>query len=320
VPEARQPARQAMPPLTETHVGVDLASDVLVQRGYHEAITYSFIEPGLQELFSPGAAAMTLANPISAELASMRVSLWPGLVAALQSNQRRQQPRVRLFEAGRKFVTEAGELREIKAVAGVAAGAALPEQWGTGKDAVDFFDVKADVAAMLRVTGAPDEFRFVPDRHPALHPGQSARILRDGTPVGWIGRLHPELERTLELTYSAVVFEVETESGLRAVVPQHREISRFPAVRRDLAVIVAEAVAVQDLLDRIRGSAGSLLQDATVFDIYRGAGIETGRKSVAIGLNLQDVSRTLTDEVTDAVVARVVADLEREFSATIRDK
>jgi phenylalanyl-tRNA synthetase beta chain len=320
IPEAMQPARMAMPALTETRVAVDVAADVLVQRGYFEAITYSFVEPGLQEAFCPGQTALTLANPISADLAAMRVSLWPGLVAALQSNQRRQQPRVRLFESGRKFLTVDGEFREIQALAGVAGGAALPEQWSASQDGVDFFDVKADVEALLRATGAAESFRFVPDQHPALHPGQTARILRDGAPVGWIGRLHPQLERTLDMTYSAVVFEVETESGLRAVVPQHREISRFPAVRRDLAMIVDESVAVQELTDCIRLSAGALLTDVTVFDIYRGKGIENGRKSVAIGLNLQDVSRTLTDDVTDAVVAQVAADLVRECKATIRDK
>ena len=320
IPEAVQPARNAMPALTETRVAIDAAADLLVQRGYHEAITYSFVEPGLQALFCPGESALTLANPISAELAAMRLSLWPGLVAALQSNQRRQQSRVRLFEAGRKFVTQSGELHEIEVLAGVAAGPALPEQWGAGKDAGDFFDVKSDVEALLRATGRLEAFRFVPQAHPALHPGQSARICCGDAAIGWIGRLHPELEHRLELTYSAVVFEVETQSGLQARVPQHREISRFPAVRRDLAMIVDEAVAVQSLLDCIRRSAGDTLKDVVVFDVYRGKGIETGRKSVAIGLNLQDVSRTLTDESTDAVVAQVVADLVRECKATIRDK
>ena len=320
VPETLQPARQPIPSCTETLVAIDAAADILVQRGYYEAITYSFVEPRLQELFNPGQPALTLANPISAELASMRLSLWPGLAVALQSNQRRQQSRVRLFEAGRKFVVEAGGLQELMTISGIAAGAAFPEQWGAAKDAVDFFGVKADVEALLRATGGAGEFRFERAAHPALHPGQSARILRDALPVGWIGRLHPEVERALELTYSAVVFEVETVSGLRARVPQHQELSRFPSVRRDLALVVDEAVAVQELLDRIRASVGMLLRDVTVFDIYRGAGIENGRKSVAIGLNLQDVSRTLTDDVTDAVVAQVVRDLERECNATIRDK
>jgi len=250
----------------------------------------------------------------------MRVSLWPGLVRALIENQRRQQPRVRLFEIGRRFELEGETLREVPVIAGLAAGAAMPEQWGAAATAVDFFDVRGDVEALLRVTGDPGAFLFEAATHPALHPGQTARVSREGRAIGWIGRLHPDVERRLGLTYSAVVFELETESGLMAVVPRHREISRFPAVRRDLAIVVKEAIAVQRLLDTVRRSAGDLLTDVVVFDIYRGRGIDEGFKSVAIGLNLQDVSRTLTDEDTDAVVARVVADLGREHNATIRDQ
>ena len=320
VPEADPAVRQPLAALTETRLPVETIADLLVQRGYWEAITYSFVDPALQELFSPGQASLMLANPIAADLAAMRLSLWPGLARALVENQRRQQPRVRLFEIGRKYVVQDGEFGEVPVVAAIAAGPVLPEQWGAAASPVDFFDVKADIVALLRATGARDEFRFVATAHPALHPGQSARIVRDGQPIGWIGRLHPELERRLELTYSALAFEIEIESGLGARVPQHREISRFPAVRRDLAVIVDEPVGVQSLLDCVRGSAGTLLTDLVVFDVYRGPGMPSGRKSVAIGLNLQDISRTLTDEETDAVVARVVVDLEREWGATIRDQ
>ena len=321
IPETDPATPLAIPAIRETRVAPETAADLLVQRGYFEAITYSFVDPALQSLLCPGEPALRLANPISADLAEMRVSLWPGLVRALIENQRRQQPRVRLFELGRKFQLDAaGVLQEIHVVAGLAAGPALPEQWGAKAAEVDFFDVRADVEALLRATGAPGSFSFVPAAHPALHPGQSARIVRDRQPVGWLGRLHPELAKRLELTYSALVFEVETESGFDATIPQFREISRFPAVRRDLAMVVAEAVPVQALLDTVRRKAGELLTSLVVFDIYRGQGIAAGFKSVAIGLNLQDISRTLTDDETDAVVAQVVADLEREHSATIRDK
>jgi phenylalanyl-tRNA synthetase beta chain len=322
IAEVVQPARQPLPAVTETRVTGDAAADLLVQRGYSEAVTYSFIEPRLQQLFAPGMASLTLSNPISAELATMRASLWPGLVAALSSNQRRQQARVRLFEVGRKFLVTDGQgsLQEIAVVAGLAAGPALPEQWGVARSAVDFFDVRADVEALLRATGALDDFRFVPGQHPALHPGQTAEIRRGERHAGWLGRLHPELERELELTYSALLFELDVDVALAAAVPHFRDVSRFPGVRRDLAVVVAESVPVQKLLDCVQSAAGGVLRDTTVFDIYRGAGIESGRKSVAIGLNLQEVSRTLTDEETDAIVARVVADLERECSATIRDR
>jgi phenylalanyl-tRNA synthetase beta chain len=320
IPETDPATPLAIPSITETRVAPETAADLLVQRGYHEAITYSFVDPALQEALCPGQPALRLANPISADLAEMRVSLWPGLVRALLDNQRRQQARVRLFELGRKFLVEDGALREVPAIAAIAAGSALPEQWGTVTADVDFFDVRADLDALLRAGGDAHRFTLVPGTHPALHPGQAARILRDGQPVGWIGRLHPEVEQRLGLTYSAIVFELETESGLAAAVPAFTEISRFPAVRRDIAVVVSEAVAVGTLLDCVRRSAGTLLRDLVVFDIYRGRGIADGCKSVALGLNLQDVSRTLTDGDTDAVVARVVADLEREHSATIRDQ
>jgi phenylalanyl-tRNA synthetase beta chain len=320
IPETDPATPLAIPAITETRVADSTAADLLVQRGYHEAITYSFVDPAMHEVLCPGEPALRLANPISADLAEMRVSLWPGLVRALLDNQRRQQPRVRLFEIGRKFLVEDDGLREVPAIAGIAAGPALPEQWGAPAADVDFFDVRSDLEALLRATGAAPAFKLEPGAHRALHPGQTARILRDGRPVGWIGRLHPEVERRLGLTYSAVVFEIETESGLAAAVPSFAEVSRFPAVRRDIAVVVAESVAAGSLADCVRRSAGTLLTDLVVFDVYRGRGIEEGFKSVAIGLNLQDVSRTLTDGETDAVVARVVADLEREHSATIRDQ
>jgi phenylalanyl-tRNA synthetase beta chain len=320
IPETDPATPLAIPAISEARVTPETVADLLVQRGYFEAITYSFVDPEVQGIVCPGEPALALANPISADLAQMRVSLWPGLVRALLENQRRQQPRVRLFEIGRKFRLDGETLTEVSAVAGIAAGPSMPEQWGESHADVDFFDVRSDVEALLRTTGSLQSFSFVPAEHPALHPGQAARILRGGQPVGWIGRLHPEVAKRLELTYSALVFELETESGLAAVLPQHAEISRFPAVRRDLAVVVAESVPVQALLDAVRRSAGELLTGLVVFDIYRGKGITEGFKSVAMGLNLQDLSRTLTDVETDAVVARVVADLQREHSATIRDQ
>jgi phenylalanyl-tRNA synthetase beta chain len=320
IPETDPATPLAIPAISEGRVSPETIADLLVQRGYFEAITYSFVDPAVQAVVCPGEPALALANPISADLAQMRVSLWPGLVRALLENQRRQQPRVRLFEIGRKFRLDEGSLTEVSVVAGIAAGPAMPEQWGTAPVAIDFFDVRSDVEALLRLSGVVQSFSFVAAAHPALHPGQTARILRDGQPVGWIGRLHPEVERRLELTYSALVFEVETEAGLTAALPRHADVSRFPAVRRDLAVVVDESVPVQALLDAVRRSAGELLIGLVVFDIYRGKGITDGFKSVAMGLNLQDLSRTLTDVDTDAVVARVVADLQREHSAAIRDQ
>ena len=320
VPESDQVAAVVIPPCTETRLDEDRAADIMVGRGYHEAITYSFVDHATQALFAPAGGGLRLTNPISEDLAEMRLSLWPGLVRALRENQRRQQPRVRLFECGRAFVTANDHLSEVPVIAGVAAGSALPEQWGARPEPVDYFDVRGDLEALFAATGAADEFRFEADVHPALHPGQSSRVWRGDRAIGWLGRLHPELQSRLELTYSAVLFEVECAPLLAVRLPRHQEASRFPSVRRDLAVVVDEKSTVREILDRVRTSSGALLTDLVLFDVYRGAGIPSGRKSLAIGLNLQDVSRTLTDADADAVVARVIADLAGEYNATIRDK
>jgi phenylalanyl-tRNA synthetase beta chain len=317
IPEQNEIAAQRMQPWTETRVRNERTADALVDRGYQEAITYSFTEPAIQAVLQPG-PAFALANPISAELAVMRASLWPGLLQALGSNQRRQQQRVRLFEIGRRYSGADGAETEV--VAGVVAGSALPEQWGAEATKVDFFDVKADVEALLDLTGDAAQFRFVPERHPALHPGQSARIWRGDRSVGWLGALHPEHSRRLDLTYPVFVFEIETTAGLTRDVPVFAEISKYPAIRRDIAVIVDEDLAVQRLLDTVREVAGTLLQGLTVLSVYRGRQFEKGKKSIALGLQLQDTSRTLTDSEADALVARVIEQLTLKLHATIRDK
>jgi phenylalanyl-tRNA synthetase beta chain len=317
IPEKNEIAAQRMQPWTEARVRTERAADVLVDRGYQEAITYSFTEPTAQALLLPG-PAFALANPISAELAVMRTSLWPGLLQALGSNQRRQQHRARLFEVGRRYGGTDGAETEV--IAGVVAGSAVPEQWGVEATKVDFFDVKADVEALLDLTGASAQFRFAQERHPALHPGQSARIWRGERSVGWLGALHPEHSRRFDLTYPVFVFEIETHAGLSRDIPVFAEISRYPAIRRDIAVIVDEALAVQALLDTVREGAGTLLQGLTVLSVYRGRQFEKGKKSIALGLQLQDTSRTLTDSEADALVARVIEQLTLKLNATIRDK
>jgi len=309
---------QVITAATETRIAPERLADLLAARGYQGPSRTASLDPTLQQVLFPQAAALAIRNPISAELAVMRLSLWPGLVQALRENQRRQQPRVRLFELGRSFSAEQG--LETELLAGLAAGSRLPEQWGEPTTAIDFHDVKADVEALLRLTGAQETFRFRAEQHPALHPGQSARIDRNGQPVGWIGTLHPECVRTLGLTYTAVVFELEVERALAAVVPEASEISKFPGIRRDLAVIVSEDISFEALSDVAKASAGALLRDMTAFDIYRGQGIDKGKKSIALGLNLQDTSRTLTDSEADAIVTRVVEHLGSELGARIRDK
>ncbi|AMN46894.1 phenylalanyl-tRNA synthetase beta chain [Steroidobacter denitrificans] len=317
IPERAEQAAQQVQPWTETRLSKERAADALVDRGYQEAITYAFTDSAFQAALLPG-AALALRNPISAELAVMRISLWPGLIQAAAGNQRRQQSRLRLFEVGRCYAGDTGAETEV--IAGIASGAALPEQWGTETSKLDFFDVKADLGAVLALTGASHEFRFVAQPNPALHPGQSARILRREQPVGWLGALHPAHLDRLDLTYPVFVFELETQAGLAAAVPEFVEISKYPAIRRDIAVIIAESLPVEVLLASVRSHAGSLLKTLTILSVYRGKQIENGKKSIALGLHLQDTSRTLTDDEADTVVTQVIQELGRELDATIRDK
>ncbi len=212
-------------------------------RGYQEAITYSFVDPALQSQLFPGVDSMALANPISAELGVMRVSLWPGLIQMCRENLRRQQARVRLFEAGRKFVVRHGELSEVDTLAGIAAGARWPEQWSGGRDAVDFYDVKADVEALLAMTGEADAVRFEAAELACLQPGRAARLFKGSQSAGWLGELHPHLVRTLGLNITPLLFELDTEACFGNKQLQYKHISKFPSVRRDLAVVVDEGVS-----------------------------------------------------------------------------
>jgi phenylalanyl-tRNA synthetase beta chain len=316
IPEADATGAQIMRPWTEARVRNERAADLLVDRGYQEAITYTFTDATFQSILFPG-SALALKNPLSVELGVMRLSVWPGLIQAVRENQRRQQLRVRLFEVGRRFSGDGGE---TEVISGVACGSAANEQWGVDAAQIDFFDIKADVEALLTLTGAPHEFRFVAEPHSALHPGQSACIYRNDQPVGWLGALHPEAARRLDLTYPLFLFELETAAGLAVRVPEFAEISRYPAIRRDVAVIVDEAIEAGALQAAVRASAGALLKELTVLSVYRGKQFEKGKKSIALGLYLQDTSRTLTDHDADALVAQVVDHLARHLQASIRDK
>jgi phenylalanyl-tRNA synthetase beta chain len=292
----------------------------LVARGYREAITYSFVEPALARLFGAhDSAHLTLSNPISIDLAVMRQSLWPGLVKAARENLNRQQARVRLFEIGSRFIEGAGaDHREEPCVAGVVIGTRLPEQWGAKSEPVDVFDVKADVEALLRAAGMSERVTFAASGHPALHPGRTACILSgDGTVMGWLGEVHPAVASELEIPM-AVLFEVQMGPLLEKHRPSYRSFSRFPAVRRDVAVVVSRELPAAALLATVRSAAPETLREAFVFDIYTGKQIGESEKSVAIGLILQDTSRTLTDEDADGVLQTVRAALSRELQAKIR--
>jgi phenylalanyl-tRNA synthetase beta chain len=290
--------------------------EILATRGYQEAITYAFVDPALQGKLFPGVSTPTLSNPIASDMAVMRASLWPGLIKAARENQRRQQDRIRLFEHGARFESDGAQ---TDLLAGIAIGARRPEQWGAKATPVDFFDVKQDLEALFARTGAADEFVFVADALPCLHPGRSARVTRCGKTVGWLGELHPQLVQDFDFTYAPILFEIEYSAALAARMPRFEEISRFPRVRRDLAVVVDEKVSLRQLHERVTFAASSLLREIRVFDVFRGPGIERGRKSVALGLIFQDNSRTLADEDADRLLAAIRADLSATLGAGFRE-
>jgi phenylalanyl-tRNA synthetase beta chain len=310
----------ALTPLVSSEIDERVVLRTLAARGYQEAITFAFVDPALQRMLFGEQPMIELANPIAADLAVMRSSLWPGLLGAARENLRRQAQRLRLFEIANRFLVDGdGRYREQKMLAVLVLGARLPEQWGSAATPVDFFDLKGDLEALLGLGGAGAEFLFEPCALPCLHPGRSARIVRGGLEIGHLGELHPQLVRSLDLTYAPILFEVDYGATFVAKVAQFRETSRYPLIRRDISFTVPEAVAFRRIGERVSVAAASLLQELRVFDVYQGKGVETGRKSVALGLILQDLSRTLTDEEADRIVAAVRADLQSNLDARIRE-
>lgn len=311
-------ARLAPQPKAEARAHLPELRRLLVARGYQEAVTYSFIDPKQFELFNPGVEPLLLANPISNDMAAMRSSLWPGLVKALSHNLNRQQDRVRMFESGLRFVGQLDGLKQEPMLAGVVCGSRLPEGWAQGRDPVDFFDVKADVEAVLGFAGALDAFTFVPASHPALHPGQTARIEREGRLVGFVGAIHPELSKTLGLDRPVFVFELVLAEVAAGKMPKFSELSRFPEVRRDLALVADRDVAASAVLEVIRENAGEWLTDLRLFDVYQGKGIDPHRKSLAVGLTWQHPSRTLNDDEVNTTTQNILTSLEQRLNATLR--
>jgi phenylalanyl-tRNA synthetase beta chain len=324
IPEIHATAPQIAGAATETRVPNDRLVSGMADRGYREIISYAFVDPALQQQLFPNTPSLKLANPISADLAEMRVSLWPGLVHACRENLRRQQARVRLFEIGNKFVLaeQAGnaELQEIETLSGIATGTRWPQQWGSASEAVDFYDVKDDLMEVLALTGNAASVRFVPEEIGVLRPGRAARMYRGATAIGWLGEMHPQTVKALNLSATPFLFELDIRLAFESKILKYQKISKFPSVRRDLAIIVDESVPLAVLQENVTVSASGLLSELRVFDVYRGPSIETGRKSIALGLILQDSSRTLTDVDADAVVTAVAARLRDVLSATIRDQ
>ena len=308
----------SMSRVTEQVIADDQLRDLMVDRGYQEVVTFTFVEPKLMKLLVPSVEPLALLNPITPELAVMRTSLWAGLLLTARHNLNRQVSRLSMFEIGLRFVPNGTELVQEKMIAGLLHGPRETEQWNHGKAAFDFYDLKGDVEAMLGL-GKHSQLEFLAVAHSALHPGQSAEVKVNGESIGYMGALHPELVRALDLAGDFFVFEFKTETLVNGALPRYSELSKFPSVGRDLAVVVDEAVSSAMLQNTIKEAAGDALEDLKVFDIYRGKGIDSGRKSVALGLTLRHPSRTLTDSDVSALMEAVVGLLQSRCGAQLRE-
>lgn len=318
LPMRRPAARLALRSANEATLTQSRLRHQMVARGFQEAITYSFVAPELQATLLPDAVTPVLANPISADLSVMRASLFPGLIRAMEHNLNRQQTRVRLFETGLVFNGELDALSQVPMLGALVCGPREAEGWSGVKDRVDFYDLKGDLESVIALGGEEDAWRFEPAEHPALHPGQSAQLLYNGEPAGWIGTLHPQVRATLGLKMDAVLFEVRLDMLSQGSVPAFEPLSRFPEVRRDLAFILKEVTPVQSLLDCAREQAGDYLQDIKLFDVYAGKGVAEGHKSIALGLTWQHPSRTLNDEEINQLVDSIVTQVRVKLDADLR--
>jgi len=319
IPETTAIAGTPLEVVTESIIDLEQAAATLVGRDYQEIITYSFIDDESNKKLTGVDPVLVLSNPISSEMSVMRSSLWPGMLMATSSNASRQQERVRLFEIGKSFHGSLDDHDEVVRIGGVVMGAALPEQWGSKSQSVDFFDIKSDVTALLALTGETSQVEFVATEHPALQPGQAAKILRGKQTLGVIGKLHPMHSKFFELKRDVFVFELDAAAALASRAPKAQKVSKFPSIRRDIAVVVDARITASELVEAVASSAPDLISSVRIFDIYTGPGIEAGLKSVALGLILQETSRTLTDEDADAAMTAAVRKLEDKFAAELRD-
>ena len=288
----------------------------LVDRGYHEAVTYSFVDAALQARVAPALDGVALTNPIASDMGVMRTTLWPGLIGAAMYNVNRQQSRIRLFETGLVFISDGGRIHQPGMIGAIAVGPVVPEQWAHPSRMVDFYDVKGDVEALLALSGRVAE--FIADTHPALHPGQTAAIVRCGERIGAIGTLHPALASELRLP-GAVLFELRFDSVNTGILPKFKALSRFPAVRRDLSLMLPETLSASAVRECVEQAGVGVLENVDLFDVYVGEGIDSGVKSISLALIFQSRSRTLGDTEVNTALSVILDSLTRKLGVALRE-
>ena len=303
--------------VSESNVGVGTLKQTLVHRGYREVVTFSFVDDALQQQLQPDMDALLLTNPISTDLSAMRTTLLPGLLGVLKHNLNRQSPDIRIFETGLRFVPGEDGLIQESVIGGLIAGRRFEESWNNASEAADLYDLKGDLEALVAVADG-NVIEFQTGSQAFLHPGLSGDLVCDDQVVGWFGQLHPRFNRLLELTEAPLVFEIRLDQLAQRHVPSYKGISKYPSVRRDLALVVDAATSNQQLLNCVKQYAPSTLQTVRTFDIYSGDNIEKGKKSVALGLILQEFSRTLEESEVDQAVDKVLVGLNNDLGVTLR--
>ena len=315
IPAATPAALTGMLAVREGGRDAGVVRRLLAARDYQEIVTYSFVDRQWEAHFCGAAAPVALKNPIASQMSVMRSSLIGGLVDCARFNFSHKQTRVRVFEVGRCFTSDGGEpYGQPMRIGGIAAGPALHEQWGSASRQVDFYDVKADVESLL----APRRADFKGEIHAALHPGKSARIYCNDVAIGWLGELHPRWQQKYDLPAASVVFELDLNAVLGGGVPTYQEISRFPLVRRDLSVVVDEDLSYQAVREALGTHQSPIVAEISLFDVYRGQGVEKGKKSLAFRVLLQDTQKTLTEAEVDSAISNLIQILEKQFNAKLR--
>ncbi|MCX8650745.1 phenylalanine--tRNA ligase subunit beta [Gilliamella sp. B2776] len=322
IPNANMKIESVMQPKPESNISLRRIKELLVDRGYQEAVTYSFVDPKIQHILHPNETAITLPNPISSEMSAMRLSLWSGLLNAVLYNQNRQQSRIRLFETGLCFIPdekcEFGVRQELM-LSGIITGNLYEDHWQLPKKSVDYYDLKGDLEAIFSLLGCDEQVQFNRAELPALHPGQSAAINLNEEVIGYLGVLHPEIEKKLSLNSKTLVFEINLAKINFKKVPVAKDLSKYPSNKRDIAIIVSNTIPAAEIISVCKQAGGEQLVKVNLFDVYQGDNIDVDQKSLAISLILQDKSRTLEEEDITNIVSKCVTALQNRFKALLRE-
>jgi len=303
---------------SESKISINQIRDILIGREYQEVITYSFISHDLAKIFAQDIQPLKISNPISQEMAVMRPNLWAGLFKAAQYNLKRQYTRIKMFEIGLKFTGDLDNLMQTEVISGIAIGNKHAESWMQSRGKFDFYDIKSDVELLLNLGGKGYEYEFIKSEHSTLHPGQSAKIIKNGCEVGWVGAIHPKLAKKLDINQQLLVFELNFADICTGILPKFKGLSKFPVIRRDLALVVPVEIEYQDLINTIKEQAGNNLIDICLFDVYQGENIATDKRSLAIGLTFQHQDKTLTDTEISEILNNIVVVCADRFNSYLR--